>query len=282
MPIRDARPEDKERVLAFTARTWEFGDYIAEVWDAWLADRQGRFLVAEQDGVPVATSKVTWLAPDEAWLEGLRVDPEHRGRGVARAMHDTVVAWATQQGARTIRFVTGSDNYPIHHMAFGSGFRLVSPYHYVTAPSANETVPQPEALTPADMATVATFLEHSEQLRACGGLCADSWRWPELTHERMEWHLAAGEVLSYRETGGLSCLALVFPSGGYRQGPWLAYLDGAPDAMAHMGLALRRRLPQGESACVQGHIPAGSPAQQALERAGYAAEFTLWVMEKRL
>lgn len=29
--VRDALPQDKEEVLAFTAHTWEFGDYISYV-----------------------------------------------------------------------------------------------------------------------------------------------------------------------------------------------------------------------------------------------------------
>ena len=58
---RDARPEDKAEVLALTAHTWEFGDYIQYVFDDWLADPQGRFLVAEEQA-----SGASWLSTSSA------------------------------------------------------------------------------------------------------------------------------------------------------------------------------------------------------------------------
>jgi N-acetylglutamate synthase-like GNAT family acetyltransferase len=85
--FRPARPEDKPRVLEITAHTWSDGDYIPEVWDDWLADPKGEFTVAELDGVVVALAKLTSLGQDQWWLEGLRVDPERRLKGIGQAMN---------------------------------------------------------------------------------------------------------------------------------------------------------------------------------------------------
>jgi len=52
--IRAALPEDKETVLKFCRHTWEWGDYVPQVWDVWLSDPQGRLLVATIDNQPVA------------------------------------------------------------------------------------------------------------------------------------------------------------------------------------------------------------------------------------
>ena len=85
--IRPARPEDRPAIERICAHTWEWGDYIPEVWDDWLAegDRgEGHALVGEVEGFVVALSKVTLQTPDQVWLEGMRVDPDCRQRhGVA-------------------------------------------------------------------------------------------------------------------------------------------------------------------------------------------------------
>src|SRR5213082_2789620 len=53
LEIRPAQPEDREAVLAFCQHTWEWGDYIAFVWDEWLHDKQGVLFVATFDNQPV-------------------------------------------------------------------------------------------------------------------------------------------------------------------------------------------------------------------------------------
>ena len=79
LEVRDARPEDRDAVFAFCARTWgDDGDYVPDVWDSWLADATGVMLVGVADGRPVALSRINMIAPDEAWIEGLRVAPDMR------------------------------------------------------------------------------------------------------------------------------------------------------------------------------------------------------------
>jgi ribosomal protein S18 acetylase RimI-like enzyme len=83
-------------VLAFTARTWQDGDYIPRVWDAWLAAPHGTFVVGVgADDTPRALGKLSASSPTEGWLEGIRVAAAERGRGLGRALarhavHDAV------------------------------------------------------------------------------------------------------------------------------------------------------------------------------------------------
>ncbi len=125
--IRDALPQDKGPVLAFTAQTWEFGDYIEYVYDDWLHDRTGRFIVAEDTttGAIAAIDKLTMLSPAEAWFEGLRVNPDYRGRGLAPWLQHYMIGQARRLGARTIRFLTFIENLPVHHMAYRDGFSMI-------------------------------------------------------------------------------------------------------------------------------------------------------------
>jgi GNAT superfamily N-acetyltransferase len=121
---RDARPEDKAEVLAFTANTWEFGDYIHVIFDDWLADQQGRFLVVEDRATfrIAAIDKLTMPSPTEAWFEGLRVHPDYRGQGLATQMQRYMINEARRLGARTVRFLTFAANLTVHRKAYRDGF----------------------------------------------------------------------------------------------------------------------------------------------------------------
>jgi hypothetical protein len=54
MIIRPARPGDRPAMERICVQTWEWGDYIPEVWDDWLADEQGLPIVCELEGRVVA------------------------------------------------------------------------------------------------------------------------------------------------------------------------------------------------------------------------------------
>ena len=51
LSFRPVRPEDKERIIAFTLNTWgdDEDDYIKDVFDDWLEDPHGEFTAAVLD-----------------------------------------------------------------------------------------------------------------------------------------------------------------------------------------------------------------------------------------
>ena len=94
--VRRAQPADKEAVLSFATQTWDGWDYIPEVWDDWLVATDGVLLVAtsQADDRPIALTRLAVLSDEEGWLEGIRVDPAVRGRGVATNLQIAELAWA--------------------------------------------------------------------------------------------------------------------------------------------------------------------------------------------
>src|SRR5436190_10468777 len=110
LEIREARPEDRAAVLAFCAHTWEWGDYIEFVWDEWLHDPHGALFVATIDGQPVGISRIRMLNETDAWLEGMRVDPVFRHRGLATALHNAQLVEAMKRGATRAGLITESTN----------------------------------------------------------------------------------------------------------------------------------------------------------------------------
>jgi len=76
--VRKAKPEDKEAVLSFCQKTWEWGDYIPKVWDRWIKDPAGKIFVGIIDGKPVGITNVIIVKEWEAWLRGARTHPDYR------------------------------------------------------------------------------------------------------------------------------------------------------------------------------------------------------------
>lgn len=140
--VRRARPGDTHAVLDFTRATWDGWDYIPLVWRSWLHAPDGVLLVATSNAHhqldlygrplsparPIGIARVAMLSPDEAWLEGLRVDPGVRNRGVARLLHGACLAWARAQGATSVRYATGEGNEGSHRLGAHHGFRLLRPW----------------------------------------------------------------------------------------------------------------------------------------------------------
>ncbi len=140
--VRRARPGDTHAVLDFARATWDGWDYIPSVWRSWLHAPDGVLLVATPNvrreldlygrplhlDRPIGIARVAMLSPDEAWLEGLRVDPGVRNRGVARLLHGACLAWARAQGATSVRYATGAGNEGSHRLGAHHGFRLLRPW----------------------------------------------------------------------------------------------------------------------------------------------------------
>jgi len=133
--IRRARPTDKAPVLHFCRRTWgDYGDFIDRVWDEWLRDKRGFFAVAALGERPIGTAKLTLLKPGEVWFEGLRVDREFRGIGLAHVLTSFLLKKASRMGAKSVRYATGGSNLTSQHIGRSWGFELLRRYTCLEAP----------------------------------------------------------------------------------------------------------------------------------------------------
>lgn len=124
--IRVAKPGDKKAVLEFTKNTWDWGDYIADVWDRWVIDKNGELLVAELDDEPVGILHIQFLPDQSAWLEGLRVNPAFRRRGIALSLNKEALLRVKERGISVVRLVIAEWNKPSINLAVKLGFKAIS------------------------------------------------------------------------------------------------------------------------------------------------------------
>jgi ribosomal protein S18 acetylase RimI-like enzyme len=170
--IRRARPSDKRAVLSAVRTLWGGQDRIPDVFDTWVTHRTGPFFVAESAGRVVGMGKVTVVSSTEAWLEGGRVAPRWRRRGIATALIAHRIAYASERGFRVLRFSTASDNTPIHRAARRFGFVRIGKLSRYEAPATSGTPP-----------ARATRAQQRAVLRRVGGLVQQGhgWEWREIT-----------------------------------------------------------------------------------------------------
>lgn len=122
---RPALPIDTEQVMELCSHIWEGHDYIPHVWNEWLADPDGLLGVAEVRGRIAGVFKLTKFQEKEWYMEGLRVHPDFRDKGVASHIHGYVVETWRRMGSGTIRLVTHSENVKVHRMCEQMGFRRI-------------------------------------------------------------------------------------------------------------------------------------------------------------
>ncbi|MFQ5946690.1 MAG: GNAT family N-acetyltransferase [Anaerolineae bacterium] len=279
--IRPAQTSDRSKVLAFTEHTWgdEHPDYIEKVWDRWLADPAGRLLVAELAEEPVGMGKVSVLGPGEMWLEGLRVSPAQRGKGIAWEIFHAALKAAREMEARTVRFATGSHNEASVYMAEQLGFSRVSAFVRYEA-EADAHGPGPSKLEPSREEYLAAALAGSPFLAASGHLYSRGWVLYEMTAARAKKHLGKGQVW----VQGRPPDALAVLSGPPDLSPWISLLDGEREAVQALAAGLRALAPGTEGGRVQGFFPTGWTGLDFLESAGYErpSDHEIWVFETRL
>src|SRR5438552_17833552 len=150
--IRRARRSDKRGVLAAVRTIWGGQDRIPDVFDTWVTHRSGPFFVAESAGRVVGMGKLTVVSRTEAWLEGGRVAPRWRRKGIATALIAHRIDYARERGFRVLRFSTASDNTPIHRAARTFGFARVATLSRHEAPATSGSPPARAA--PAQARTV--------------------------------------------------------------------------------------------------------------------------------
>jgi GNAT superfamily N-acetyltransferase len=122
--LRDARASDKELLAPWTTHTFAWGDYVVDSFDRWLAHPQSRVLVAADDtDEPVAVARGVLLSPDELWLQGIRVHPEWRRRGIASELGESLQQWGARQNAKVALLMIEDWNEAARDQVTHLGFR---------------------------------------------------------------------------------------------------------------------------------------------------------------
>ena len=268
--IRRARPTDKRDVLAAVRTLWGGNDRIPDVFDAWVTHRTGPFFVAESAGRVVGMGKLTAVTPTEGWLEGGRVAPRWRRKGIATALIAHRIAYARDRGFRVLRFSTASDNTPIHRAARTFGFARV-------ATLARHEAPAMDGSPPAR----ATRSQGRAVFRRVGPLLQRDfgWEWREITPRDVEVAITRGRAF----VSGPRVSAAAMLGDRYEESLMIVAIGGRAGPLRELlfGLRAEARRRGLENASF---YAANMTERRAARSAGYRRPWTgeAYLFEKRL
>ncbi len=315
--VRPAQPADREAVLSFCRDTWDHGDYIENVWEDWLVDETGLLLVAVAGDQPVGLIHIAMLSTEDAWLEGIRVAPTARRRGIARVLTSQALILARQRGARVVRLLTDSENVASQGLVTKKfGFQRVAEVVRYTAPALpsgndadadallateemaagtsepseqHESAPGPRLLQASedDHTRLQDWLLHSNLAPINGGLQFSWWNAWALHEADMRDYLARGEVWVLEEWDSIQAIAIVRERPGrgtFAPTLEVRYIDGASGSIGALALTLREIAEERHLAQVEFWLPDLLILQDAMNGAGYTrgSQEKMWVYQRNL
>ena len=248
--VRQARPDDREAVLAFCEHTWEWGDYIEHVWDEWLSDPHGVLLVAVLDGQPVGLLHLRMLTATEAWQEGMRVDPAYRNQGISKKLSLEAGAEAMRRGATTVRLITESTNTASIYLVEQSHSRRVGAFAPHTArpvtevPRHNYSLEEPVLATLEDLDEIISYLDVSNNFPLVGGLYYAGFTAYRISDTLLKEKIQARQVYLLRRWERLDGVAIAEPRTMGKRHLFLGYIDGTTESISLLAYAMRRKLPE--------------------------------------
>ncbi|MFC7074458.1 GNAT family N-acetyltransferase [Halovenus rubra] len=179
--IREATHDDYDGVRAIAAETWGGDDYLTDVYHDWLDGENKHTLVATVDGEVAGIAQVVLLSDHEAWCQGLRTAPEHRGNGISEAITYNLFDWARNQGAVVSRAMVYSWNQAGLGQSRATGYDPVTEFRWVRPDPEEGSVPSTISYDPDGAWSYWTTSDARETLSGLSLSMNESWAAQELT-----------------------------------------------------------------------------------------------------
>lgn len=274
--VRRARPSDKEPLMEFVKKVWGGHDYIPGVWDRWLHDGSGEVFVVEADGKPVGMNRVRFVEDGSGWLEGARVHPEYRGRGLATKLGESSMQAAAERGVRVFRLTSGSRNRAAHRQIAKISFKEAARftlYEPAKAPAPRRGTA--ERVKARGLDEVVRLMESTKEFRLGTGVYWHEFAAASLTRETVARLVKGGAVW----TEGRA--VAVAKQGNEGRGAWeeVSFIGGPADDAVSLLRSILGRVKGAKERWV--FLPQGSPIIHALRKAGFRRHFSLVLFERR-
>ncbi|SDK08547.1 L-amino acid N-acyltransferase YncA [Halovenus aranensis] len=179
--IREATHDDYEGVAAIAAQTWDGDDYLTDVYHDWLDGEQRHTLVGTVGDDVAGIAQIVMLSPHEAWGQGLRTAPAHRGKGISEAITYELFDWAREQGAVVSRAMVYSWNQAGLGQSRSTGYEPVTEFRWIRPEPMSGALP---ASVSCDPDAAWGYWTGSDAAQSLSGLTLsmdESWAVQELT-----------------------------------------------------------------------------------------------------
>lgn len=278
--IREAVGSDKAPLMEFIRHVWGGHDYIPRVWDDWISDKKAVLLVVEVDGSPVGMNRMRFMPDGSGWLEGVRIHPDYRGRGLASMLGRASMEVGAKRGVNVYRLTSHARNWRAHRQVKKMGLAEVSRLSvYEPAPGARFRGQKGVREVAQDEVEEAfEEISTTREYRLGDGLYWDTFSAARLTHDLLAHEVRAGNVLA-RGTA----LAVV-KAGGEGEGLWrqVCFVGGG---VADSLCLIRHAFGKKETVKARwriAYLPQGSKIISALREEGFRRAAPMVVFEGRI
>jgi GNAT superfamily N-acetyltransferase len=277
--IRKAKPSDKAPILEMTKHLWGGHDYLPEVWDDWLRQKNGRLIVATVDGRTVGVAHAILQTPYIAWLEGLRVHEEYRGLGIAGKLNIALLEWAKRKGARVARLSTHINNRASRNHLEKIGFPVMQTFQRLDSTKGLRTKPAGVNAPRRSAKSLWNWLRTRPNFAETHSMYSDGWTWHPLTHQVLRNLMGQGRVLvTSRDGEPSSCCIFLDEEKVLTMG----FAAGDRSEVAKPIRMLRFLKFQKKREKLRVLLLSRSPLLRTLERSGFKKGATILVYEKFL
>ena len=126
MLIRKAKSSDKSEILKFCKNTFSWGDYIKDVWDYWMSEKN--LLVIEKK-TPIGLCHAVFYK-NQGWIEGIRINSKFRRQGLASKLILKVESLAFKKKIPELLMLIETKNLPSIMMAQKLGFQIYQTWNF--------------------------------------------------------------------------------------------------------------------------------------------------------
>lgn len=277
--IRNARPSDKGPLLDFIKDVWGGHDYIPGVWDEWLADASAEMSVIEVDGRQVGMNRMRSLPDGSGWLEGVRIHPDYRRRGLASMLGVHSIKAGVGNGVDVYRLATYNRNKPARRQISKMGFREIARADFYE-PEPGARFREQKGVWRAEkreLPEILGMVNGSKEYKVGAGVYWDISAAVRLASNVLATLIEDGSV--FRSDGAVAVTRIGSQAGEL----WnqICFLTGKPDATARLVKHLLGRKQEVKIDWTVAYLPRGSPLAGTLKGIGMKKTQSLVLFEGR-
>ncbi len=155
--------KDREAIVEIARTTWEGHDHLPRMFDEWLVNSECHPIAITIEERVVALGCLRLIEDGKtAWLEGLRVHRDFRGKGFARKITEHLKELAIKLGAIRTRLTTSLENPIPTRLAESIGMTCVSSLDIIWLTNLRPDE-QPDKSIIIDNCSVEEFVRYSHE-----------------------------------------------------------------------------------------------------------------------
>lgn len=233
--FRRAKMEDKPRILEICSTIWEGHDYIPNILDKWIDDKEGEFTLILEDDAITGLAKFTMSQPGVGWLEGLRVAPEYRSKGYAKEITRYYIDMGRARGLDKLQLSTYYENYASIHVTESYGFKRVANFFCVETQPDLEMQSSREVIqltfdSPDFHAVMAKALEAPVQ-KLQRDFLGYGWLFKKLSERELLTAIHLGHLYYTKKEGVIEGAMLIYPDHLKDREYYVVMVTGADDVV---------------------------------------------------